>query len=133
MLSGNPIFAREFMATARSWKTRILVSLYMAALTALLLLLWPSGGVQSVVTESSREIFSLFFNVNLALLLLIVPAFSASSITVERERGTYSALFTTLLSPLDIMVGKLSASIMMIIILSLLAMPISSVDRKSVV
>lgn len=127
MLSGNPIFAREFMATARSWKTRILVSLYMTALTVLLLLLWPSGGVQSVVTESSREIFSLFFNVNLALLLLIVPAFSASSITVERESSTYSALFTTLLSPFDIMIGKLSASIMMIIILSLLAMPISSV------
>lgn len=127
MLLSNPIFKREFVSTARSWKTRIIIGLYLILLSGLLLVLWPSGGVQSVITESARQIFSMFFCVNLALLLLMVPAFSAGSITMEKEQGTYPALFTTLLSPAEIMTGKLFASILMLLILTLLAMPISAV------
>lgn len=126
MMTGNPIFKREFISHARSWKTRLLVGGYLLVLSALLLALWPSGGVQSVVTEGARRIFAMFFCTDLALLLLLIPAFSATSITVERESGTYPALFITLLSPFDIMWGKLSASILMILILTLLSMPIAA-------
>lgn len=126
MVVGNPIFFREFVSTARAWKTRFLICSYLLALAALLLLLWPSGGIHSVVTESSRKIFSMFFSANLMLLLLIVPAFTAGSITLERERGTYPALFFTLLSPMSIMAGKLASSVLMLLIVCVLSFPIAA-------
>lgn len=127
ILLSNPIFKREFTTVSRSWKSRFLIGVYLFCLAALLLLLWPSGGVQSVVTESARKIFSIFFSANLLLLNLMIPAFTAGSITVERERGTYGALFTTLLTPMEILTGKLFSSIMMILLMTLLSMPVASV------
>ena len=123
----NPIFLREFAGTARAWKTRLIILLYLLILAGLLLILWPSGGVQSVVTEGAKKIFAIFFSVNLALLLLMIPAFSAGAITSERERGTYPALFVTLLTPFDILSGKLAASSVMIVIMTLLSMPLAAV------
>lgn len=119
----NPIFLREFSSVARAWKTRLIIALYLLILAGLLLILWPTGGVQSVVTEGGKKISAIFFSVNLTLLLLMIPAFSAGAITVERERGTYPALFTTLLTPFEILSGKLAASVAMIVIMTLLSMP----------
>jgi hypothetical protein len=92
-----------------------------------LLILWPAGGIQSVVSESGKQIFSLFYSVNLTLMIILVPAFSAPAITFEKENNTYGALFTTLLTPFDIMLGKLSASILMLILVAVLSMPIASI------
>ena len=88
MLTGNPIFRREFTAMARAWKTRVLISAYLLALSILLLLLWPSGGIHSVVTENSKEIYSMFFGANLIFLMLLAPAFTSGAISLERENGT---------------------------------------------
>ena len=123
----NPIFAREFSSVARAWKTSLIIAVYLVILAGLLLILWPTGGVQSVVTEGAKKIFAIFFSVNLALLLLMIPAFSAGTITSERERGTYPALFTTLLTPFDILIGKLAASSAMIVIMTLLSMPLAGI------
>lgn len=123
----NPIFTREFSSVARAWKTSLIIAAYLVILAGLLLILWPTGGVQSVVTEGAKKIFAIFFSVNLALLLLMIPAFSAGTITSERERGTYPALFTTLLTPFDILTGKLAASSAMIVIMTLLSMPLAGI------
>ena len=127
MIIQNPIFKREFVSTARSWKTNVMVWGYLILLSFVLLTLWPSGGIQSLVSEGARQIFSLFFGVNLALTLLLAPAFSATSITYEKENGTYPSLFVTQLTAFDIMAGKLSAAILMLLIVSLLSMPIASI------
>ncbi|MDD3127356.1 MAG: hypothetical protein PHT27_07060 [Candidatus Izemoplasmatales bacterium] len=124
---GNPIFRREFISSARSLKLNLLVGGYLLALGGLLLILWPGGGIQSAVSESSKQIFSLFYSVNLTLMILLVPAFAATSITYEKENNTYPALFTTLLSPFDIMAGKLAASILLLVLVALLSMPIASI------
>lgn len=126
LLTGNPIFRREFLSSCRAWKSRILISSYLLALAALLLLLWPAGGVHSVVTENTREIFSMFFGINLLLLMLIVPAFASGAITQERENETYHALFITPLTPFQIMIGKLCSSVLMLLILTILALPMAS-------
>ncbi|MBP5183441.1 MAG: ABC transporter permease, partial [Lentisphaeria bacterium] len=123
----NPIFRREFTSLARAWKTKIVCALFLAVLGGMLLMLWPSGGVQSIVTESARQIFSMFFSVDLALILLMTPAFAAPAITSERERGTYGALFSTLLSPWEILTGKLFSSILLLLILVTLSLPIAAV------
>ena len=125
-LTGNPIFRREFLSACRAWKSRILISVYLLALAAMLILLWPAGGVHSVVTENTREIFSMFFGINLLLLMLMVPAFASGSISQERENETYQALFITPLTPFQIMIGKLASAVLMLLILSVLALPIAS-------
>lgn len=127
MRNGNPIFSREFLSASRAWRTRLIIAAYLMILGALLVILWPTGGVQSVVTDGAQKIFSMFFSVNLALLLLMIPAFSAAAITLERERGTYPALFSTLLTPFDIMSGKLASAILMILIMVILSMPIAAI------
>ena len=126
LLIGNPIFRREFLSASRAWKTRFLVSAYLLSLAVLLVLLWPSGGIHSVVTENSREIFSMFFGANLILLMLLVPAFASGTITQERENETYQALFVTLLTPFNIMSGKLISAVLMLLILSALSLPIAA-------
>ena len=123
----NPIFVREFYSVARAWKTRLIIAVYLLILAGLLLILWPTGGVQSVVTQGARKIFAIFFTTDLALLLLMIPAFSAGTITSEREQGTYPALFSTLLTPFDILTGKLGACSTMIVVMTLLSMPLAAV------
>lgn len=126
-LFANPIFRREFTFLARTWKTKLICAFFLVILAGMLLMLWPSGGVQSIVTESSRQIFSMFFSVDLALILLMTPAFAAGAITSERERETYGALFSTLLSPREILAGKLFSSILLILLLVLLSLPIAAI------
>ena len=123
----NPILFREFTGIARAGKTSFIIGLYLVLLAGLLLILWPSGGVQSVVTDGAKKIFAIFFSVNLALLLLIIPAFSSGAITSERENGTYPALFFTLLSPWDILLGKLGAAAAIVVIMTLFSMPMAAV------
>lgn len=123
----NPIFKREFVAGARSWRTLVIVAGYLLLLSCVLLALWPSGGIQSLVAEGAKRIFTIFFGVDLALTLLLAPAFCATSITYERENGTYPSLFMTQLGAFDIMSGKLMASILMILIVSLLSMPVAAI------
>ncbi len=127
MIFDNPVFKREFGGTLRSPKMNFIAAAYLLMLGGAMLLLWPSGGIQSMVSESSRQIFALFFNVNLTLLMLLVPAYSAPSVTYERENNTYAALFSTLLSPFEIMAGKLLASIGILLIIVILSMPIASI------
>ncbi|MBO4492413.1 MAG: ABC transporter permease [Lentisphaeria bacterium] len=126
MFLDNPIFRREFVALARSWKTSALISAYLVSLSLLLIILWPAGGIHSVVTDNSREIFSMFFTADLILLMMMVPAFTAGAITMERENETYQALFCTLMRPFSIMTGKLFSAILMLLILSVLSLPIAA-------
>lgn len=123
----NPIFKREFVSGARSWRTLVIVSGYLLLLSCVLLALWPAGGIQSLVAEGAKRIFTIFFGVDLALTLLLAPAFCATSITYERENGTYPSLFMTQLGSFDIMSGKLLASILMLLIVSLLSMPVAAI------
>ena len=125
-LLNNPIMKREFISSARSFKTNFLLWGYLALLSATLLLLWPGGGVHSVASSSGRNIFALFFSANITLIILLVPAFSAASVTFEKENHTFSALFTTLLSPFEIMWGKLVASVSILVLLVIFSLPISS-------
>jgi ABC-type transport system involved in multi-copper enzyme maturation permease subunit len=126
MFFNNPIFQREFKTMVRSPRTLLFITVYLLILAGILLLLWPSSGIQSVAAEGSKQIFSIFFSVNLTLVILLVPAFSATSITYEKENNTFAALFSTLLSPLNIATGKLLSSILILALLPILSLPIAA-------
>jgi ABC-type transport system involved in multi-copper enzyme maturation permease subunit len=123
----NPIFQREFSSSSRSVKVNFLIWAYLVLLALVILILWPAGGIHSVASSSSKQIFTLFFSVNLTLVLLMVPAFAATSISWEKENNTYDSLFITMMKPHEIMQGKLFSSILVIVILVLLSIPIASV------
>ncbi len=127
MFLSNPIFQREFNASSRSMKTNFLIWAYLILLALVILLLWPAGGIHSVASSSSKQIFALFFSINLTLVLLMVPAFSATAISWEKENNTYDSLFITMLKPHEIMQGKLIAAVLMLLILVFLSIPIASV------
>jgi len=127
MFISNPIFQREFSASSRSMKTNFLIWAYLILLALVILLLWPAGGIHSVASSSSKQIFALFFSINLTLILLMVPAFSATAISWEKENNTYDSLFITMLRPHEIMQGKLISAILMLLILVFLSVPIASV------
>jgi ABC-2 type transport system permease protein len=127
MFPANPIFQREFSSSSRSVRTNLLIWAYLLLLAAVILILWPAGGVHSVASSGSKQIFTLFFSVNLTLVLLMVPAFAATSISWEKENYTYDSLFITMMKPHEIMQGKLFSSILMIVILVFLSIPIASV------
>ena len=127
LLINNPILKREFTASARSLRTNYLLWGYLLILSSVLLLLWPGGGIHSLASNSSRNIFALFFSINLTLLLLLTPAFSATSITFEKENNTFASLFTTQMSPMEIMFGKLTASISILLFIVIFSIPIASI------
>ncbi|MFA6290733.1 MAG: hypothetical protein WC637_03065 [Victivallales bacterium] len=127
IFTANPIFQREFSASSRSAKTNFLIWAYLVLLALLILILWPGGGIHSVASSDSKQIFTLFFSVNLTLVLLMVPAFAATAISWEKENNTYDSLFITMMKPHEIMQGKLFSSILMIVILVVLSVPIASV------
>ncbi|HCE43476.1 MAG TPA: hypothetical protein DET40_07995 [Lentisphaeria bacterium] len=127
MFISNPIFQREFSASSRSPRTNFLVWAYLILLALVILLLWPAGGIHSVASSSSKQIFTLFFSINLTLVLLMVPAFTATAISWEKENNTYDSLFITMLKPHEIMQGKLASAILMLLILVFLSVPIASV------
>ncbi|HBC85541.1 MAG TPA: hypothetical protein DCZ94_01165 [Lentisphaeria bacterium] len=127
MFLTNPIFQREFSASSRSLRTNFLVWAYLLLLSMVIIILWPAGGIHSVASSGSKQIFALFFSVNLTLILLMVPAFTATSISWEKENSTYDSLFITMLKPHEIMQGKLFSSIFMLMILVFLSVPIASV------
>ncbi len=122
----NPVFKREFVSGARSWRTLVLVAGYLLMLSVALLALWPSGGVQSLVAEGAKRIFTIFFGADLALTLLLAPAFCATALTYEKENGTWPALFMTKLNAFEILSGKLFASLALLLTVSLLSMPIAA-------
>ena len=101
MFITNPIFQREFSASSRSVKTNFLIWAYLLLLALVILVLWPAGGIHSVASSSSKQIFALFFSINLTLILLMVPAFSATAISWEKENNTYDSLFITMLKPYE--------------------------------
>ena len=111
MLQINPIYQRELRTTVRDPKIVMLVMAFLGILGTVLVFLWPSTGVYSQATDSSKQVFSIFLMSNLALIILLVPALTSPAITSERENNSYTLLFTSLLTPGQILRGKLTSGI----------------------
>ncbi len=126
MLQINPIYQRELRTTVRDPKIVMLVMAFLGILGTVLVFLWPSTGVYSQATDSSKQVFSIFLMSNLALIILLVPALTSPAITSERENNSYTLLFTSLLTPGQILRGKLTSSITMILLVVVVSMPVSA-------
>lgn len=120
----GPVFAFEWLTTARNWRVyglRVLFGL------GLLLILWmtalsledsrPPGARGQGMTireqaEAGRGFSAAIVATQLTLMLLIAPAATASTLCLDKARGTLAHVLTTDLSDSEIVLGKLAARLM---------------------
>ena len=127
----NPVLDKEFRSRMRTWKSPLLISLYLGTLALITLgYYWtqqqrvyysgfgPDVGPQIYVTLT---IFQLM------LVSFVTPAFTAGVISGEREKQTLDLLICTRLSATSIILNKLIASIAYILLLIISSLPFFAV------
>jgi len=121
----NPIIRRELLGLLRRPQTFALCASVIAALSAIVVILWPDAASVSLDGSQSRQIFRVFVYGLLTCLLLAVPAFPATAIVRERNEGTLALLLTSPLNSIDILLGKVSAVLGFVGLLLALSLPAS--------
>ncbi len=126
----NPIIHRELIGTLRQPRAMVFMVLALAALTALLVLRWPSDGLVGAVEgggiDQAAEVLRVFGYGMMVAVMLLVPAFPASSIVKERQKGTLALLLNSPLSPMAIYVGKLVAALGFVLLMLVATLPLAA-------
>lgn len=131
-LRRNPITLKELRGRMRGARAFIVLSLYVALMSALSVVLYFIYSVQASVTLTTtggvigKLIFGAVVGTELFLVTFIAPAFTSSAISGERERQTFQILRTTLLPAHKIVRGKLIAAMAYILLLLVAAVPLQS-------
>ncbi len=103
---GYAIFQIELRSRFRGWGIILVLSLYLLALVALLVLglvvLLDNQGLDG------ESLFLVLLGSQFVLLCVIGPLSSCGGISMEHERNSFELVITTLLRPVDIWTGKLA-------------------------
>ncbi len=125
----NPIYKRETMVSARSFRLALVLLAFNGILALVALLNMYSTLAQVRLTAEIQ--YSSFLNLYMfvailefIMLIFIMPALTAGSICGERERRTLELMMTTKLTPADIVIGKLMASLSTMGLLVLSSLPV---------
>jgi len=122
-LIANPIVKRELNGLLRRPQTLMIFTLLVAALSAVIVAMWPDNASVSLFGNQSQQLFRVFVYGLLVCLLLAVPAFPATAVVNERNSGTLALLLTSQLTPMQILVGKISAVVGFVVLLLILSLP----------
>lgn len=121
----NPIIQRELLGLLRRPLALAMFLALVAALSLLVVALWPDNATVSLDGRQAQQVFRVFAYGLLVCLLLAVPAFPATAIVRERNTGTLALLLTSPLKPMDILIGKISAAVGFVLLLLTLSLPAS--------
>lgn len=125
----NPVLLKELRQRFRSYRSSLVVLLYLLVLGGFALgfiyLNWR-GSPAFFQPGSSKEIFIVLSMAQLGLLAFVVPGLTAGAISGERERQTLNVLLTTDLSPLSIITSKLISACSFTALLLFATMPLYS-------
>lgn len=125
----NPILERELKTRMRTWKTPIIMMIYLLVLGAVVALffvvneqryMYGYGGFDPSI---SIRIYNLILIGQFIILMLVLPVFTATAISGERERQTLDLMLCTDLSPWKIIFGKIMAALSFVFLLIIAAMP----------
>lgn len=129
---GNAAAIRDFRAQLRGNKAIFIWGAYLGLLIALCGLAYAS-----IVSQQSQSIAQLQQQLNQfyltvmamlgAVISLAAPALTASAITIERQRRSLDLVFSAPVSPRYLLVGKLIAGFRYLVMLLVLALPVTSV------
>ncbi|SCG82455.1 hypothetical protein DW1_0847 [Proteiniborus sp. DW1] len=127
----NPVLKKELKTRMRTWRTPLMISLYVLVLSLLVLLVFVDvifsyNSSRGMRLDNVRDMFFVFTIFQLLLLIFIVPATTAGSISGERERSTLELLICTKMSSFSIILGKLFSSLAEVIVLLVASIPVMS-------
>ncbi len=126
----NPVLLKEMRQRFRTFKTPLIISLYLLIIGGLCLsyiyLHWRHmpGFYQP---GRSREIFITLSMVQLILLAFVTPGLTSGAISAEREKQTLNVLLVTRLEPLGIVAGKLVSSCAFMVLILLTTLPLYNI------
>ncbi|HHV97764.1 MAG TPA: ABC transporter permease subunit [Clostridiaceae bacterium] len=127
----NPILEKDLKTKMRSWRTFVLLSLYLAFLGGVLYLYFLSNNIMFDIYGYSTfnpriavNAYNVIAMFQFSLLALIVPALTSTAISGERERQTLDLLLCSGISTLSIIMGKLLVSVANIMLLVVASLPI---------
>jgi ABC-type transport system involved in multi-copper enzyme maturation permease subunit len=145
----NPVLRRELVERMRARSTFVVLTIYLAVLSASLYLAYQSGrstariedlgpdgfglgpgagaSLATEVATVGRGIFEWLLFFMLLLVLFLVPGQTAGAIAGERERQTLVPLQLTLLRPRSIVLGKIGAALSFLVLLVVAAVPLLAV------
>ncbi|MFA5522848.1 MAG: ABC transporter permease subunit [Tissierellales bacterium] len=127
----NPVLKKELKTRMRTWRTPVMISLYVLVLSLLILLVFADvifsyNSYRGMRLDNVKDMFFVFTIFQLLLLIFIVPATTAGSISGERERSTLELLICTRMSSFSIILGKLFSSLAEVIVLLIASIPVMS-------
>ncbi len=120
----NPILRKEVLTSLRTRKALAMQVVYLLALIAVVFMLWPPGGMQSLGGDQAQRLLAVLGIGQLLLIALFAPAFTSTALTLEKERNTFESLFATRLSPAQIVVGKMGGSLTFLLLLVVMGTPV---------
>lgn len=112
----NPVYKRETMVSARSFKLALILLVFNGILALVALLNMYSTLAQVRLTaeiqySSFLDLYVFVAVLEFVMLIFIMPALTAGSISGERERQTLDLMLTTRMTPAQIVLGKMMASL----------------------
>lgn len=112
----NPVYKRETMVSARSFKLPLILLAFNGILALVALLNMYSTLAQVRLTaeiqySSFLDLYLFVAVLEFVMLIFIMPALTAGGISGERERQTLELMLTTRMTPAEIVLGKMMASL----------------------
>lgn len=130
---GNAAAVRDYRAQLRGNRALWLWTSYLGLLI-LLAGLFYSNMMDSMYPRSISqlqgdlfEFYSMVIGLIAAVVCLVAPSLTASTITVERQRKSLDLIFSAPVPPRYLLVGKMLASLRYLIMLLVLALPVTAV------
>lgn len=127
----NPVYKREAMVSARSFRLALILLVFNGILTLVAMLNMYSTLAQVRLTAevqytSFMDLYLFVAVLEFVMLLFIMPSITAGSISGERERQTLELMLTTQMTPLQIVFGKLASSMSTMLLMMISSLPIIS-------
>lgn len=115
-MKANPVYKRELMVSARSFRLVLVLLIFNGILAMVALLNMYSTLAQVRMTaeiqySSFMELYLFVAVLEFVMVIFVMPALTAGSISSERERRTMDLMLTTKLTPAQIIGGKMMISL----------------------
>lgn len=125
----NPVYKREMVVSARSFRLAMTLLLFNGIIALVVLLSMYSTLAQVRLTAEMQytsflDLYLFVAVLEFIMLIVIMPALTAGSISGERERQTLDLMLTTKMKPSEIVLGKLMASFSTMLLLIISSFPL---------
>ncbi|MDB5353170.1 MAG: ABC-type transport system involved in multi-copper enzyme maturation, permease component [Planctomycetota bacterium] len=132
----GPVFAYEWLRTARNWRVYAMRFLFGLGMLVVLAMTATSNSQAyqyrqlseiQAQAEAGQSFSMAIVSTQLALLLLIAPAATAGTLCLDKQRGTLAHVLVTDLTGAEIVLGKLTARLLPVLGLILSSLGIMAV------